>query len=153
MTENSVNIYKTARMAAGITQERSAELIGCSVRTIAAYEQGERIPFDDVVVRMVDIYAAPYLGNQHLRQNSEIARQILPEVVPTNLPQAILHLQKEMNDFLRLRDEMIDITEDGIIDDSERARWEVVQNSLTRVAQAILAIEYTDAEGVTNGKA
>lgn len=141
MTDNSVNIYKAARMAAGITQERAAELIGCSVRTIAAYEQGERIPFDDVVVRMVDIYTAPYLGNQHLRQNSEIARQILPEVRPTNLPQAILHLQKTVNEFLKLRDEMIDITEDGVIDEAERPRWKVIEKELDEVCQAILAIK------------
>ena len=41
MTDNSVNIYKAARMASGLTQERAAELLGCSTRTIAAYEQGE----------------------------------------------------------------------------------------------------------------
>lgn len=147
MTDNGRNIYQAARMAAGITQERAAELIGCSVRSIAAYEQGERIPFDDVVVRMTEYYNAPFLGVQHLRQNTELARNILPEVAPTSLPQAILHLQKEVNDFLKLRDEMIDITEDGIIDEAEKPRWDAIQQALDDVCSAILALKYIGGGG------
>lgn len=150
MPDKGRNIYQTARMAAGLTQERAAELIGCSVRSIAAFETGERIPYDDVVVRMTEYYNAPFLGVQHLRQNTEIARQILPEVAPTNLPQAILHLQKEVNDFLKLRDEMIDITEDGVIDETEKPRWEAIEKALDDVCAAILALKFIDGGGAAH---
>lgn len=144
MTENGVNIYKAARMASGLTQERAAELLGCATRTIAAYEQSERIPFDDIVVRMIDIYGTPFLGNQHLRQTSKIACELLPDVAPTNLPQAVLHLQCELNRFLALRDEMIDITEDGVISDAEKPRWAAVTTALDNVCQAILSVKFSE---------
>ena len=144
MKENSRNIYQAARMAAGMTQERAAELLGCSVRTIAAYEQDERIPFDDIVVRMIDIYGTPFLGNQHLRQTSKIACELLPDAAPTSLPQAVLHLQCEINRFLALRDEMIDITEDGVIDAAEMPRWEAVTAALDHVCQAIVGVKFSE---------
>ena len=61
MTENSVNIYKAARIESGLNQEQAGELAGCSVRTIAASERGERIPLDNVVVRMIGFYGTPFL--------------------------------------------------------------------------------------------
>ena len=44
MPEESMNIYKTARRAAGITQEAAAEQLGISVESVRAYETGLRIP-------------------------------------------------------------------------------------------------------------
>ena len=38
------NIYKAARRAAGFTQERASELLGVSVRSLADYETGQRLP-------------------------------------------------------------------------------------------------------------
>jgi transcriptional regulator with XRE-family HTH domain len=149
MKENSRNIYQAARMAAGMTQERAAELLGCSVRTIAAYEQDERIPFYDTVDRMIDIYQTPFLAVQNLRANAALARQVLPAVQPTNLSQAFLHLQKEMNDFLKLRDEMLDIVDDGVIDPAERPQWDAIVKELNDICQAIVALECVDGGGAT----
>ncbi|MEG1564825.1 MAG: helix-turn-helix transcriptional regulator [Bacteroides sp.] len=143
MIQNDRNIYKTARVAAGLTQERASELIGCtSVRSIAAYECGERIPAEDIVVAMADVYGVNYLPYQHMRNNLELARSILPDICPQNIPLAILRLQKEVNDFLLVRDEVIDITCDGIIDESERERWDNIQKELDDICRAIIALKF-----------
>ena len=55
------NIYGAARIAKGITQERAADAIPCSVRSLADYESGVRIPPSETVVRMAEIYDAQYL--------------------------------------------------------------------------------------------
>ena len=52
MPEEYMNIYKAARRAAGFTQEHAAELLGVSVRSVADYETGQRLPPNDVVDRM-----------------------------------------------------------------------------------------------------
>ena len=49
------NIYGAARIAKGITQERAADAIPCSVRSLADYESGVRIPPSETVVRMAEI--------------------------------------------------------------------------------------------------
>ena len=140
--QNSNNIYQAARMAAGITQERAAELLSVSVRSIAAYEQEERIPADDIVVKMIEVYDTQFLAYQHLRVNMELAKGILPDVQPTTLPLAIIKLQKEVNDFLHLRDDMMEITCDGIITEDELPRWQEICKELDDICQAIISLRY-----------
>lgn len=48
------NIYQAAREAAGMTQERAAELIGLSVESIRSYETEKRIPADETVIKMAE---------------------------------------------------------------------------------------------------
>ncbi len=55
MHTDSRNDYKTARKFSGMTQERWAEAIGCSVESVRSYESGTRIPSDDIVVSMCEI--------------------------------------------------------------------------------------------------
>ena len=40
MQNDCGNIYRSARKFAGLTQERAAELLGLSVRSLADYETG-----------------------------------------------------------------------------------------------------------------
>lgn len=148
MLKNDINIYQTARLAAGHTQERAAELLGIGVRSLAAYETGERIPADDVIVRMTDVYNTQFLAYQHLRNNLEAARSILPEVTPQSLTMSILRLQKEVKDFLDVRDEMIEITCDGVIDESERERWEACMKEANDVCRSIMALQFAKCEEV-----
>lgn len=42
------NIYAAARNAAGLTQERAAECLAVSVRSLADYESGVRLPSEEV---------------------------------------------------------------------------------------------------------
>ena len=44
----------------------------------------------------------------------------MPNIELRDLPSAILKLQKEVTDFIRRKDELIDIACDGVIDESER---------------------------------
>ena len=44
MQDNCRNIYKTARLAAGLTQERWAEVLGISTESVRLYETGRGLP-------------------------------------------------------------------------------------------------------------
>lgn len=70
------NIYQNARKAAGLTQERAAELLGLSLslRSLADYESGLRVPPNDVADRMATVYNSQLLAVQHLRAAAEQAR-------------------------------------------------------------------------------
>ena len=54
MQNDCVNIYQSARKIAGLTQERAAELLGLSARSLADYEAGLRLPPHDVADRIVE---------------------------------------------------------------------------------------------------
>ena len=44
------NIYAAARNAAGLTQERAAECLAISVRSLADYESGVRLPSEEMSI-------------------------------------------------------------------------------------------------------
>lgn len=54
MQNDCANIYQSARKIAGLTQERAAELLGLSARSLADYEAGLRLPPNDVADRIVE---------------------------------------------------------------------------------------------------
>ena len=75
------NIYLTATEAAGITQERAAELIGLSVESIRSYETEKRVPSDETVIKMIEIYNANYLAYQHLKLKTQVLAVSTYEVI------------------------------------------------------------------------
>ena len=75
MKSEFMTIYGRYRKAAGLTQERAAELLGVTVRSVAAWERGESVPPDMRVLAMADIYNAPTICIEHLRFNVAICRR------------------------------------------------------------------------------
>lgn len=137
-------IYQAARVQKGITQERAADAIPCSVRSIGEYEAGTRVPPSEVVVRMAEIYDAQYLCYQHLRQTSEIARRLIPDVRSCELPEAVLRLIDQIYDFADAREDrrLIAIAKDGVIDEAERPDFERIVAKLDEIVQCALAVSY-----------
>lgn len=146
MYEQYTNIYASARKCAGLTQERAAEALGISVESIKKYENdvgNGRIPPDSTVLNMCTVYNNLILMYQHKIETDKIARLLMPNGVKIReLPESILRLQKEVSDFLKLRDEMVDITYDGVITDDERERWDVIVKELDDITEAIMCLKF-----------
>lgn len=138
------NIYLTARLASGLTQERAAERIPVSVRSLADYEAGVRRPSNDTVVRMVDIYDARYLAYQHMREMSDLAQQLLPDVGGAALPETTLQLLDAIYAFAdsHFDRRLIAIARDGRIDDQERAEFDKIAAQLQDIVRCALAVNY-----------
>lgn len=146
---NSRNIYQTARRAAGLTQEAAAERLGISVESIRAYETGLRMPPMDVADLMVDVYANQALAVQHLRASAVMARELLPEVHPKRLPEAVMGLVDKIYQFADLhRDRaLIRIAQDGVIDEAERPEYDQITRELEGIIQAALDLRCAQGGG------
>ncbi|MBS6501851.1 MAG: helix-turn-helix transcriptional regulator [Clostridium sp.] len=142
MVEQYRNIYQIARETTGLTQEKASERLDISVDSLRAYEGDKRIPPDRIVIKMIEIYNTQYLAYQHLKTSDLVGKSYLPNIEIKELPIAILRLQKEVSDFIKLKDEMIDITCDGIIDNDEKPRWEKIIKELDDVVDAIMALKF-----------
>lgn len=142
MVQQYRNIYQIARESTGLTQERASEYLDISVDSLRAYEGDKRTPPDHVVIKMIEVYDTQYLAYQHMRTRDDVGKSFLPNVEIKDLPAAMLRLQKEVNDFIKLRDEMIDITCDGVIDENEKERWGIILKELNDVADAIMALRF-----------
>lgn len=149
MQDNDRNIYKKARMAAGITQEAAVPMLDVSVESLRAYETGLRIPPNDVVELMTIAYHNQALGLYHLRESGAAAREILPEVPDRPLPEAVLRLCNLIFAFAdKHRDrQLMQIAEDGRIDEGERELFdEIVGGELRELVEAALAVRYAKVE-------
>lgn len=142
MVQQYRNIYQIARESTGLTQEKASEYLDISVDSLRAYEGDKRTPPDHVVIKMIEVYDTQYLAYQHMRTRDDVGKSFLPNVEIKDLPAAMLRLQKEVNDFIKLRDEMIDITCDGVIDENERERWDIILKELNDVADAIMTLRF-----------
>jgi transcriptional regulator with XRE-family HTH domain len=140
------NIYQRARESAGYTQERAAELLDISVESMRAYETDRRIPPDRVVMGMVEVYGTQHLAYQHLKQSTELGRLYLPDVTVQNLPTAILKVCKEINDFMAMRDKLVEIGSDGVIDVREMPIFNAIIAELDQIMAATLALKMSIKE-------
>ena len=142
MKGKCLNIYKTSRLTAGITQEHAAELLYISTRSLADYETGRTVPPDDVVCRMIDTYGCKHLGYVHLKQNTKVGQRFLPDINLADLPSSVLRLQKEVGDLSDINRDMLDIACDGVVDEGEERRWMSVTKEIKEVAGAALAVSF-----------
>ena len=150
MQNDCANIYQSARKIAGLTQERAAELLGLSTRSLADYESGLRLPPNDVADRMVTVYNSQLLAVQHLRNSTQFARDLLPDVQTMALPEAVLTLVDAVYSFAddRLDRELIDIARDGVISADERDRFDRVIDKIRAITAAAIALASMPRGGV-----
>jgi hypothetical protein len=80
-----------------------------------------------------------------------VARECLPDIDIRNLPEAILHLQKEVKDFIDCRDELVEITYDGMISDGERPRFDAILSELDDIVQSIMSLKYARTKDTDGG--
>ena len=145
MNENT-NVYFQARKKAAIYNERlysregASELLGISVSTLADYELGNTkvVPVDKVVL-MADLYNAPELVTGYCMGECPV-HGFLPLATEEKSIQGIaLRLLKGFNEdeLKRIRRDLIDITEDGIINDDEVPKLRVILENLDKMAETI----------------
>ena len=143
-------MYARHRNAAGLTQEKAAELLGCAVRTVQAYESGEIIPPDYVVALMCDVYPAPMLALEHLRASSGMGRALIPEVSRLPLAQAACQLIYQIQDFTSKNrpQDLVWISSNGKVDEGEEQIFREIVDELEGIVQASIQLRYAQGTGL-----
>ena len=145
MQTDSRNIYKNARRAAGLTQERWAEVLGISPDAVRQYESGRILPSDDVVLAMAETSGQTVLGYWHLCNKSRVAGRILPSLCRRTLAEAVLNLLTKTEDFTRggLED-LKRLAADGKISQDEVVAYGEALAQLREVIAAAYELEYAE---------
>ncbi len=144
MKKSCKNIYQIARNSSGLTQEIAAELLAVSTRSLSDYESGNTIPHGDIVASMIKIYKTSWLGYEHLRQSSQLGRQVLPVININDLAQSVLSLQKESIDVKKYKPCMIEIASNSKVDDHQKERWQEVTKEIYEMVGAALSVVYSE---------
>ena len=132
MSKEDESMYARHRNAAGMTQERAAELLGVAPRTLQAWERGESTPPNARVLAMCDIYS------------SIIAYDVLPPVRAVPVAQAVCQLLSAIRKLEEIHagDKLLEIAADGRVDEIERADFEQLLIELDPVMAAVLSLRY-----------
>ncbi|NLW01214.1 MAG: helix-turn-helix domain-containing protein [Clostridiales bacterium] len=146
MQKQCGNIYKTARKAAGLTQEQAAEMLYISTRSLAEYEAGRTVPPCDVVCRMVEVYGATWLAYMHLKTSSEVGRRFLPDLELSGLPMSVLKLQKEVDDVTNIHRDIVEVVCDGKVDEEEIPKWQNIEKEVMEMVSAGLGMLFSQKE-------
>ena len=149
MPEEYRNIYKSARKAAGLTQEAAAERLSISVESIRAYETGQRTPPNDIVERMVVCYNTQYLAYEHLHETNALMARVVPQLERRSLLEAVIRIYNDLRRFDREHnlDTLMEIAEDGKIDSTERVQFEEIMDDLRDILKSGLELEVFCEEG------
>ncbi len=145
MNENTNAYFKARKKAAAYNErlysrEGAAELLGVSVSTLADYELGNTkvVPVDKVVL-MSDLYNCPELITGYCMNECPV-HGFLPLATEEKSIQGIaLRLLKGFNEdeLKAMKDELIEITEDGVISDEEVPKLKTILDRLERMAEII----------------
>ena len=136
-------LLKVTRESRGMTQEQAAEAVGVSVDSWYAYEANKRLPNDETVNRICKALEADWLAMYFLEARSRDLA-VLPEVHARELPTAVLTLLNRVlrfNEKCRAR-ELMELAEDGVIDDVERRVYDEIVCELDGIIEAALAVKF-----------
>lgn len=140
MLTNGPNIYQAARKEGCLTQEQAAERLEVSETTVKAWEQGTRVPDNETVARMAELYGTPWLLLEKAFETlSELG--ILPGGIHAQaLPTAVLSYLDLCNQQLDGYRRLIQITADGRIDETEQADFNTIKSVILQNVVAGLQV-------------
>ena len=144
MERESRNIYRNARIAAGMTQERWSEHLGISTDSVRKYEAGDMLPGDEVVLAMAEVSGQLILPYWHLSRKSRIAGAILPELEEQQgLPEAVLGLLIQIEDFRAMQlPALMRIAADGKVSEDEVPAYREAVAAITELIRSAYACGY-----------
>ena len=123
------------------SREGAAELLGLSPSTLADYELGNTkvVPVDKVNL-MADLYNAPELKHWYCRNVCPLGED-LPQIEIGELDRLTRKTLAVLKKATSVKDDLLDITSDGVITSDEKPKLETILETLkevTSVAQSLI---------------
>lgn len=146
MQKKGKTIYQIARLTTDFTQESASERLNISPKSIGAYERGETIPPDEMVITMVELYNAPWLSYMHLKINNPVGKKYLPDIQLRELSSSILDLQVEMDNTNKVQLGMATIGRDNIVDEHEASEWKKYMSNLRSLGGALFSVVFAPTQ-------
>ena len=137
------NVYLRYRKEAAVdlpaltSREGAAELLGISPESLRDYERGvtKTVPAD-IVLKMSHIYNAPEIRNYYCRSVCPIGEKYTPkiDVDQVEIDRLTLRLLNAFRNISSIKDTLVEIVADGIIDECERPALSEVLDTLDAIS-------------------
>lgn len=137
-----------------LSREGAAERLGMSVSSVADAELGltKCMPVDKAVL-MADLYNAPQLLNYYCLHECPIGcrQSISDEVMDIDRVTVKLLKRLKVDELEQVKDKLLDISEDGIIDESEKPELASVLSYLDDLAKTISELKIIGQTAMNGG--
>lgn len=135
---------KTARQAAGLTQEEAAEAANVSIESWRAYEGGNRLPPPETAAIIADALGADWLKIVFAVEALDALDLLDADVIPKDLTAASVSIANRVSDFVERRRgrQLLSIAEDGVVDAAEEPLFDAIRHDLDGLAVAALVAKF-----------
>lgn len=138
-TKAAGNIFCQARLEAAKYNEKlksrdgAAEMLGyASPSTISDWELGICKPPPEAVLKMADLYNAPELPKFYCRNMCPLGFDV-PEICVCDIDRITVEILSALRGIDTAKEELLDITADGIISDGEKPKLEEIIGKLEQI--------------------
>lgn len=131
-------MFRSARNQSGLSREEAAFRLHIGSRTLTNYEHGNTTVPPETAFAMQEVYRDPTITARYCSEYCPIG-QVFAHDVPehNNLCQSVLGLLAEHDDVGKMRDTLIEIASDGVIDEHELADFEKIMDELLALEMKI----------------
>lgn len=129
------NAFYKARLEASThnevlsSREGAADIMAIDRGRLYRIENGITNPYPEEVHMMADLYNAPHLRNNYCRSCCPLGCNV-PEIYDCNLDRISLRALSILKEANALRDDLLDITADGEIEESEKSKMNEIIKAL-----------------------
>ena len=132
------NVYQQSRESAGLTREAAAERMAfLTSARIEKIESERSAPHPEEVLAMAEAYGDPMLRNAYCTQECPIGKKYVPRAEEKSISQITLDMVVTLNELMRDRDRLMEITVDGTISADEQRDFRKIRENLERMSAAI----------------
>lgn len=134
--------FQVTREKLNLSRAEAAKLLdGISEDRLEGIENHRIAATPDDILQFAEKYGDPSLCNSYCSNYCRIGQKYVPEVQVGELPSIVLGMIATLNNVGTMRDRLIAIAADGVIDESERADFEEIQDQLGKLSLAIGALQ------------
>ena len=144
---SQTTIWKVARLKRAMTQPRygsrlaAAQDIVMGESTLAAIENGDRIPLPEEVWMMAEVYNAPELKCTFCHDYCRLGVDV-PKAEDASLEHIAVNAYNVLRNTSQLRDSLMEIVADGKITDDEKPEMTRILKALDDVVQVAQDLKY-----------
>ena len=152
-TKADKTIYQLTREERGLTREKAGELMEyISPERIEKIENGKVRILPDDIVAMAKCYKAPHLCNYYCSHDCEIGKKYVQPVEVKELSQIAVETLTSLHKLDQEKDRLLEIVEDGRINDYEREDFLRIKSRLDKLASSISSLQLWLDEKIAEGE-
>lgn len=134
--------FQIKREELGLSREQAVKNIsGMSYDRLEGIENRRIAATPEDILLLAERYNDPSLCNQYCSRQCSIGQRYVPEVRVGELPSIVLGMIATLNNVGTMKDRLISIAADGVIDETEREDFEAIQTQLEELSIAVEALQ------------